>query len=71
VGMRKRFGAVSGLMLVAVTGPVLLGIASAGAQAEPIRVDQRWDDFRVARLDFDHDGTIEMGDRVAVRGATD
>lgn len=63
-----RFGAVCGLMLVAVTGRVLLGITSAGAQGEPIRVDQRFGDLRVTRLDFDHDGRSEMGDRIAVRG---
>jgi hypothetical protein len=43
-------------------------ITSAGAQGEPIRVDQRFGDLRFERLDYDHDGTNEMGDRVAVRG---
>jgi hypothetical protein len=51
VGMRMRFGAVCGLMLAAVTGRVLLGITSAGAQGEPIRVDQRFGDLRFERLD--------------------
>jgi hypothetical protein len=66
--MRMRLGAVCGLMLVAVTGRVLLGITSAGAQGEPIRVDQRFGDPHFERFDFDHDGTSEMGDRIAVRG---
>jgi hypothetical protein len=68
MGKRVRLAAASALTAVVVTGGVSLGTASAGAQGEPIRVDQRFEDVRVARLDFDHDGTIEMGDRVAVRG---
>lgn len=68
--MLKRLGLVTACTLVlgAMTGGLLVGITSVGAQEQPIRVDQRFRDVRVARLDFDHDGIIEMGDRVAVAG---
>lgn len=62
-----RFGAVCALVLGMATGGAVLGTARVGAQ-EPIRVDQRFGELRVARLDFDHDGRSEIGDRIAVRG---
>jgi hypothetical protein len=68
--MWKRLRLVTACLLTvgAVTSEVLLGTAPVGAQGEPIRLDQRFGDVRVTRLDFDHDGRIEMGDRIAVRG---
>ena len=68
MGKRIRIVAACALTLGAVTSGVLLGITSVRAQGEPIRVNQRLADARVAGLDFDHDGRIEMGDRVVVRG---
>jgi hypothetical protein len=65
---RLRLVTACGLTVGAVTSGLLLGTAPVGAQGEPIRVDQKFGDVRVARLDFDHDGRIEMGDRIAVRG---
>ncbi|MCI0634756.1 MAG: hypothetical protein L0206_12695 [Actinobacteria bacterium] len=67
MGKRMRFAATLAAVAM-VTGAVSLGVASAGAQAGPIRVDQRWADLRFRILDFDHDGTREMGDRHAARG---
>jgi hypothetical protein len=64
---RLRFVTACALTL-AVTVGLLLGPAPVGAQGEPIRVDLRAGDIRVALLDFDRDGRIEMGDRAVVRG---
>jgi len=52
---------------IVVTGGVSLGVVSAGAQAGPIRVEVRASDTRLASLDFDGDGRIDMGDRVTGR----
>jgi hypothetical protein len=53
------------LMLAAMTGGALTGITSAGAQGEPIRVDEtggRW-----AFVDLDGDGRTDTGDRFTGR----
>jgi hypothetical protein len=65
MGKRIRFVAACALTSGALSGGVLIGITSAGAQVEPIRVDLPGD--RVAFLDFDGDGQIDMGDRVTGR----
>lgn len=56
-----------GLVLVAVASGVVLGTVTVQAQVD-IRVDQMWDDLRITSLDFDGDGRMERGDRVAVVG---
>ena len=64
--MRKlRSVAACALTLGAMSGGVLIGIISAGAQAEPILVDLTAG--RATFLDFGGDGNIERGDRLTGR----
>lgn len=67
--MNKRIRTVAACALTsgAVTTAVLLGITSAGAQAEPIRVDLSGS--HLASLDFDGDGKIDTGDRLSGRSS--
>jgi hypothetical protein len=65
MGRRVRFAAACALTFGAVTSGVLLGITSAGAQVDPIRVDMTGG--RVAFLDFDGDGRPDTGDRFTGR----
>jgi hypothetical protein len=71
MGKRIRFVAACAMALGVVTSAVLLGTATVGAGAQGegvIRAVQRSNDVRSAFLDFDHDGTIDRGDRFASRG---
>jgi hypothetical protein len=63
--MRKvRLAAACALTSAALTGGAVIGMSSAGAQVG-IRVDLTG--ARVVFVDFDRDGRIDTGDRVAVR----
>jgi hypothetical protein len=57
----KRFVGAAAVAVVVAVG-VSLGVAPAGAQAGPIRVVVRASDTRLASLDFDRDGRLDMGD---------
>jgi len=57
-----RFLTVSTLIVAGVGAGVMFGVTSAGAQQEPIRVNIP---AGVGKLiDLDHDGRIDLGDRV-------
>jgi hypothetical protein len=65
--MRRRtlLMTVGGLMLGTATVIAMLGIASAGAQGEPIQVTIPAGVG--ALIDLDHDGRIDLGDRFTGR----
>jgi hypothetical protein len=61
-----RFLTMSTLISALVAAAVVVGMTSAGAQEEPIRLDQLEKTW--VHNDFDGDGRFDMGDRVVVRG---
>ena len=65
MALARRVGA---LALASVSVGVMLGVPPVEAQTGPIEVELRTADATDALLDGDHDGRIDMGDRVMVRG---
>jgi len=65
MGRSKRTMMASAMAMVTVTGLVFAGIATAGAQGEPIRVNIPAG--MGALLDHDDDGRIDLGDRFTGR----
>jgi hypothetical protein len=67
MGRRMRLVTSCVLALAVPMGIASLGVVSAGAQGEPIRVDLG-PGGRFAHLDFDGDGRTDTGDRSTGRG---